>query len=150
MNGLAQSAGSERRARRERRREGGVFLRWERRTGFDRRGVYPITGVLRDSPYVLAGVLVATNVLSVLDFVLTYVELETGVASEGNAVMAWLFAQDPLVAWGFKAAAGVAAALVVWRFRRYRQILAVSVLAFLIYAAVIAYHLVGMRAAGLL
>lgn len=140
---------AERRARRERRGVARGLYHPERRTGFDRRGWYPVTGLLRERPSLLIMTLVAANLLSMLDLALTWVELQSGLASEGNPLMAQLFEIGPGAAWLFKFVLGVAASLLIWRFRRYRQILAVSVAAFGIYAAVIGYHVLGLHLVGL-
>ena len=48
----------------------------DRRTAFDRRRRYPVLGSLRDSSWLLLAVLIATNLLSLADGVLTALEIE--------------------------------------------------------------------------
>jgi len=122
----------------------------ERRTGFDRRRRYPVTGTLRRSPLILLAVLVAVNVLSALDFAFTYLQLQAGVASEGNPVLAAMFAQNAGSAWLFKTLVVLAVTLGIWHQRKHRKVLAVSIVALVTYFLVIGYHVYGMRATGLL
>lgn len=116
----------------------------ERRTGFDRRRSYPVTGTLRDRPHTLVVLLLAVNALSLLDFVLTYVELSTGVASEGNPVMAALFEAGPMQAWLFKTIVIALVSVAIWRGRQTRAILGVAVTAFAVFSVVVGYHLVAL------
>jgi len=92
-------------------------------------------------------VLVAVNVLSALDFVLTQAEMDSGIASEGNPVLASLFEQGPGLAWLFKTVIVLGVSVVIWRQRHRRAILSVAIAALAIYALVIAYHLSGILAA---
>ena len=128
------------------RRAARRFVARDRRTGFDRRKSYPITGALRENPRLLVAVLVAINVLSALDFVLTRTELDSGIASEGNPVLAPLFEQGPGLAWLFKTVIVLGVSVVIWRQRHRRAILSVAIAALAIYALVIAYHLSGILA----
>jgi hypothetical protein len=122
----------------------------DRRTGFDRRREYPVTGRLRDRPALLAGVLVAVNLLSAADFFLTQAELQAGIAIEGNPLLAALFEGGPLSAWLFKTTVVLAVTLVIWHQRHRRPILLVALAAFGIYLAVIGYHVAGiMRTIGI-
>lgn len=123
------------------------FVARDRRTGFDRRRSYPVTGPLRENPRLLLVVLIAVNVLSALDFVLTRAEMSSGIATEGNPVLASLFAQGPGLAWLFKTVVVLAVSVVIWRERHRRAILAVALGALCVYALVIAYHLSGIATA---
>lgn len=116
----------------------------ERRCGFDRRRTYPVTGSLRDRPHSLVTLLAAINALSLLDFLLTYHELESGLASEGNPIMAALFTAGPTQAWLFKSAVVLLVCVGIWRGRHMRAVLGVAVLAFAAFASVIGYHLVAL------
>lgn len=116
----------------------------ERRTGFDRRRRYPITGALRESPATLLVMLVAINMLSALDFVLTNVQLQAGTATEGNPILASLFEQGVGQAWLFKTAVVLAVTIAIWHQRKYRAILNVAVGALIVYLLVIAYHIAGI------
>lgn len=91
--------------------------------------------------------LIAVNVLSLLDFLLTAQELASGLATEGNPVLAPLFASGPLVAWLVKTVLLLLVSLAIWQGRRMRAVLSVAVLAFAVFAAVIGYHLVGVTTA---
>jgi hypothetical protein len=142
----ADAAAPERGARGADRRRTRRFVARDRRTGFDRRRSYPLTGALRENPRLLAAVLVAVNVLSALDFVLTQAEMDSGIASEGNPVLASLFEQGPGLAWLFKTVIVLGVSVVIWRQRHRRAILSVAIAALAIYALVIAYHLSGILA----
>ncbi len=73
----------------------------ERRTGFDRRMPSRVTAVLRDRPVVLLSVLIAINLLSIADWLLTMRVLEVG-AAEGNPVLAAMISTSPTAAFTFK------------------------------------------------
>lgn len=94
--------------------------------------------------------LVVINVLSALDFALTRMQLEAGVASEGNPVLAAMFEQGPGQAWVFKTGVMLLVSIGIWSARKHRSVLLVAIGAFVLYAALIVYHLVGMRASGML
>jgi len=132
------------RRRTERRAGRSGFRLSERRTGFDRREEYPLTGTLRDNPALLFGVLVLINVLSALDFALTYMQLQAGTVTEGNPVLASLFAEGPGQAWIFKAGMMLAVSVVIWHQRKHRAMLSVALIALALYVAVLVYHLAGM------
>lgn len=119
----------------------------ERRSGFDRRREYPLTGPLRDRPLALIVLLAAVNTLSLLDFQLTAYELAQGIATEGNPVMAFLFASGPNSAWLFKTVLVLLVSVGIWRGRRMRPVLGVALFAFLVFSGVLAYHFVGVGAA---
>lgn len=136
--------------RRQDRREQKRFHLPERRTGFDRRLRYPFTGALRDDPRLLLGVLVAINVLSALDFALTYAQLQAGVIIEANLLMAGLFTQNPLGAWFFKTGVMLGVSILMWRARKHRAVLLVAIAALAIYLGLTVYHLLGMVATGML
>jgi len=122
----------------------------ERRTGFDRRIKHYVTGHLRDNPSQLMIVLILINVLSLIDFAFTWVQLQGGVSVEGNPFLAPLFAQNPLVAWSFKTCLVLAVSYGIWTSRRYRPIIIVALMAFVLYGGLFIYHIVGMRATGLI
>jgi len=122
----------------------------ERRTGFDRRRRYPMTGSLRDNPLALLGVLVLVNTLSALDFAFTWLQLQAGVAEEGNPVLAGMFAEAPAKAWFFKSGVMLVVSLVIWHQRKRRAMLSVALVALALYIAVLVYHLVGMSMTGLI
>lgn len=111
----------------------------ERRSGFDRRNQAAVR-VLRDNPSLLLGVLVALNALNVLDWSFTRYEMSAG-AIEGNPVMAALFGFDSAAAGVFKVTLMLVVSFVIWRGRRYRRVLELAVIAAMMYAALLAYHL---------
>ncbi len=140
---LVSRRGADRRGRRVSR-----FL--ERRGAFDRRGRYPILGTLRDEPRTLILLLVLVNVLSLADGSLTGVELFTGVAREGNPILGSVIASSPLWAAFFKVAVILVVSFGIWRWRRYRAVLALAPVAMTTYVWVIAYHVGSLRGLGLL
>jgi hypothetical protein len=98
----------------------------------------------------LASVLVAINALSALDFALTYLQLRAGLITEANPLLAELFAASPGRAWLFKTAVMLAVSLVIWQQRRHRMVIGVAIGALLLYLGIIGYHVLGMRAAGII
>lgn len=130
--------------RRKDRRRSRRFVLHERRSGFDRRLSYPVTGPLREQPLALFFVLLATNALSAMDFLLTYRQLQLGMAIEANPVLADLFAQGPARAWAFKATLMLMITIGIWIYREHRQVLVVATIGLLIYIGLIAYHITGM------
>jgi len=52
----------------------------DRRLGFDRRRRYPVLGTMRDNPWILVGVIVLLNVLSLVEGLFTLAELGLGIA----------------------------------------------------------------------
>ncbi|MHB0976768.1 MAG: DUF5658 family protein [Candidatus Aquicultorales bacterium] len=78
-----------------------------------------------------------------LDYVLTWRALSVG-HGEGNRIMEFLFALGPLPAGAFKIGTNLVVALAIWRFRRYKLILDTGIFAFLAYAGLLSYHLLGI------
>lgn len=124
----------------ERRTARAAFRYAERRTGFDRRAMDGAIAWYRDRPQFIAAALVAVVLLNLADFLLTVRALERG-ASEANPVMAALFEASPALAGSIKLLLGLAVVLVIWRMRRYRRILQISLLALAGFSAVLAYQL---------
>ncbi|MCP4248799.1 MAG: hypothetical protein GY778_17280, partial [bacterium] len=62
-------------------------------------------------------------------------------ASEANPILSVLFDYSPAVAGSFKLLVGLGVVWVIWRMRRYRRILEVSLLALAGFGAVLAYQL---------
>lgn len=145
-----ERTGTDHLPRRGERRQQPRFRLVERRTGFDRRRRYPLTELLRDRPGLLALVLVAINALSALDFALTRIQLDAGVAREGNPVLAALFEQGPTRAWAFKTSVMLLVSIGIWSARKHRSVLLLAIGTLVLYAALVVYHLVGMKMTGLL
>lgn len=127
----------------ERRR---VPARWalqDRRSGYDRRKRYVLTGALHDNVLTLAVVLIIVNALSLLDFVLTFDAIKLGIAHEGNPVLADLFRESAGRAWIFKTGVMLAVSWGIWRERRRRAVLATAVFSLAAYLALTLYHLTG-------
>ncbi len=131
------------------RRSGSVTFRvHERRFGFDRR--HPPRSSWRrryqrlleryhNDQVLIAEVLAVFALLNLADLVLTLDALSGG-ATEANPVMAWLFDLAPAIAAAFKLVVGLAIAVVVWVFRRYRRVLEVSLLLVAVMTGVLVYH----------
>lgn len=113
----------------------------ELRTGFDRRRPSLILGTMRERDWILLLVLALTNLLSLADGYLTFMEVSLGVAQEGNPLLASLYELHPLSAVAFKVLVIVLVSGIIWAKRQYRSMLALSIFACCIYTAVIAYHL---------
>ena len=78
--------------------------------------------------------------LNLADYLLTLRALDRG-ASEVNPVMAVLFDVGPAAAGSVKLLLGFGVVLVMWQMRRYRRILAVSLVALGGFSAVLVYQL---------
>lgn len=92
--------------------------------------------------------LIAINGLSALDFWLTRVQIDAGIAAEANPVLAPLFAGGTFDAWAFKTLVTLTVTVAIWRSREKRQVLVVAVGALVAYVLVTVYHLVGMALFG--
>jgi hypothetical protein len=122
----------------------------ERRTGFDPRRRSPVLGFLRDSRWLLLGLLIALNMLSLADWVLTLTGIGAGATTEGNPVLAGLMGQSLPLAGAFKLVVMLGVSIIVWRGREFRLVLATLVAGVGLYFAVFVYHLVGLTATGVL
>lgn len=131
----------------DRRTGRGAFRIRERRTGFDRRDMSGVVAWYRNHPGVIAAALVGIVVLNLSDLLLTLRALENG-AREANPIMAALFDIDPTVAGSVKLLLGLGVVLVIWRMRRYRRILEVSLVALAAFSLVFAYQLALVVSAG--
>ena len=95
---------------------------------------------LRDSRFALATLLAALNVLNVVDLLLTF-RLLGGRVVEGNPIMRVLIGSDPLVALIVKVVIVAAVSIGVWRQRRYRVVLAASLVFLGAFVILTAYEL---------
>ena len=136
---------TERRIRQRRQKRVPWAFKHDRRSGFDRRADRPggpITQALRelrDRRYALPALLVAINVLNVVDLLLTLVLLGDG-ASEANPVMRVLLGGNPALATIVKVGVIAAVTAELWRQRRYRVILATAVIFFGVFVALTAWE----------
>jgi hypothetical protein len=127
--------------RRRRRR----FRLVERRSGFERRRLEhpgPLAALLlhlRDHPALVLQLLVAVNLLSILDLVITRRIMSLG-AIELNPLMAHLLAQDATSAAGVKIALVGAGTFAIWRLCPRRPALLATLLLLAIFALLIAYE----------
>jgi hypothetical protein len=131
-----------------------IFRLIERRSGFDTRQIvaaghaflrrcwWRLLQEIHNNPRGLLTILVLLNLLNVLDFYLTLWVLANG-HQELNPVMRILYGQDTWLAGVFKIGVGVAIAASVWFARKYRRVLAVTLLIFFAYILLIAYHVYG-------
>jgi hypothetical protein len=129
----------------ERRRESRFVLR-ERRTGYDRRkdsprGLVPacVHVWCREHAWLLPAILIAANLLSLADIVLTLRVLEAG-AVEVNPLLKVLLEFDVYLAATVKAALVAIASLLIWRYRWHRRILPLALVVLAVFAAVVAYQ----------
>jgi len=127
----------------ERRKERAHFVIPERRTGYDRRRPAQVLRTLSESPALLLTVLVAFNVLSMVDWFLT-LHLTSSGAAEANLAVWALMSKNLMVAGALKAAAVLAVSFAIWRWRRYRLVVATALVAVAIYACLIVYELAGL------
>lgn len=119
-----------------------------RRTGFDRRKRDWFFCTLRKGGFGLISLLVLLNVLSLLDGMLTALELMFGIAAEGNPFYAGLIETNGFAAAGFKIVVMMVVSVVIWHWRDHKRILMLVPFALVLYAAVIAYHLGSLRGFG--
>ena len=131
---------AERRTGPERRRRGLALRIPDRRTGFDRRSPGGLLAWYRDHPTLVAASLVAIVLFNLADYLLTVEALERG-AREVNPIMAALFERDPHMALVFKLATASGVVLVLWRLRRYRRMLGVSLVALGGFGMLVAYQI---------
>jgi hypothetical protein len=106
--------------------------------------------VLAERPAILVVLLVALNLLSAADWMLTARALANGAAQEANVLMNALIATSPAAAAAFKALVMLAVTAFIWWARRYRLVLATSLAAVGVYAALMLYHVVGLAYSGAL
>ncbi len=112
----------------------------DRRGGFERRNPRMLLQFFRDRPYRLLALLVALNVMNVLDLLLTMGALRSGLA-EGNPVMGLLLSAGYPAGIVFKIALVAAASLVMWWLRRYRATAVGVIVATSVYALLMVYQL---------
>lgn len=110
----------------------------------------PLTDAVRDHPAVMASVLAAIFGLSLLDAALTTVELHFGLAFEANPILHALYSLHPSAALAFKLAMTVLVIASMWRGRDSRLIVRITLVTFLGYGALIAYHLGSLTGMGVL
>lgn len=130
----------ERRTRPDRRGGRFRFVFFDKRTGFDRRydnGTFLAT--LRSSDGSIVLLLIAINILNVLDLIFTKQALQAG-AQEANPVLAVLFSHDPLVGAVVKVGVIAAASAIFWAFRKYKPVLQTLIAAAAIFGGVVLYH----------
>jgi hypothetical protein len=138
------------------RRQRRVSLVWsERRSGFDRRApasagwvntaFESVLAGLRDSPATVRILLVTVNMLNLADFALTMNALAIG-GREENPIMRSLFDLNPAYAGLFKVVVVLAASLVIWRFRRFRSALQITLVMLVVFMGVFFYHILGLIA----
>jgi hypothetical protein len=120
----------------------------ERRTGFDRRdpGTTRWSRLLwwyRDRPAAVAGAAALIAVLGLTDVLLTWHLIDLG-AREANPIMARLLDGGLGGALWLKAAVIVPVAAAVWTLRRYRRVLAFSLVVLAASAALVAAEALGL------
>lgn len=142
-DGIERRSGVKRRKRR-------VYRFIDRRSGFDRRKRYPLLGTIRDHPRLLVLILVFLNLLSLLDGAFTAFELWLGVAAEGNPVLDAAVQRSPLLAVAVKIGSMLLVTASIWHGRRNRTVLALSIVALALFAAVVAYHWGSLMGMGIL
>lgn len=131
----------------DRRAASRSFVLKERRSGFDRRQAsggpariaVEALEELRDHPSTLVALLVAINLLNVIDHRLTLTALSAG-AIEGNPLMAYLLSASPALAAVLKYLAVLGVTLGVWGLRRFKLVLGAAVLSFFTLAGVVLLH----------
>ncbi len=117
----------------------------ERRTGFERRILRTsylsrVSISLANHRRAFLNVLIAVNVLSVLDFLLTINLLNLGHIWEGNPFIASLIVFNPIVAFLYKTSLVLSVTLVFWRFRRYKSVILATSSTLLFFSVLIFYQ----------
>lgn len=97
---------------------------------------------LRDSRWLLLGIIAIIGILSSLDLTMTIREMSLGV-QEGNPIMRAALGNSVGAAVGIKVGSFVLVSLAIWYLRRYRRILQLAVGAAVLYAALTIYHVIG-------
>ena len=116
----------------------------ERRTGFDRRRSYPVSGVVLSDQRFFAALLIFIGVLGFLDWALTYHALTSLGAAEGNPLMRAAFDAGPGAALALKLTSLAAVVAGMWWLRRYRSVIVLAVTAAGLHVVVIGYHVAGV------
>lgn len=140
--------GVERRVAERRRHRRYRFI--ERRHGFDRRKRYPVLGTMRDHAWIVVCTILLINALSFLDGYFTAAELGLGIAREGNPLLAAADRQGPLVAIAAKFGAMAVISTTVWLGRRRRSVLALALMAVVLFAALVLFHYRVLHGLGLI
>jgi len=131
------------------RRSGGASLCWpERRTGFDRRRSYPVSGALRSNERWFALVLLLIVTLGLADWALTWRALGSLGAQEANPFMRAAFDAGPAQALLLKVASLGVVIAGMWWLRRYRSIIVLAAATAAFHTALVAYHLAGAALLG--
>ncbi len=132
----------------DRRRQRKVYLKWERRSGFDRRRQqtgFPRSTLddtlryMRERPLTVALILLLLNTLNLLDALLTIEALEAG-AREANPIMEALFQSGTGQALAFKLSLIAALSALLWGMRRFKLGLVAALTAVGTYVLVAVYH----------
>jgi len=122
----------------------------DRRHGFDRRKRYPVLGTMRDHAWIVVLTILLINVLSFIDGYFTAAELGLGIAREGNPLLAAADRQGPLVAIAVKFGAMAVISTTVWLGRRRRSVLALALMAVVLFAGLVLFHYQTLHGLGLL
>ncbi|MBW6468773.1 MAG: hypothetical protein K0B85_06405 [Coriobacteriia bacterium] len=125
----------------------GVRASWhwpERRTGFDRRRSYPLSGLIRSDQRYFAALLVLILVLGVLDWALTYNALTSLGAVEGNPLMRAAYDAGPGAALALKLTSLAAVVAGMWWLRHYRSVIVLAVAAAGLHVVLVGYHVAGV------
>jgi hypothetical protein len=129
------------------RRENRVFFYYpERRTGFDRRinsqssVLYSIEYFLSQQRYVFLAVIAFLNLANLADLLLTNFSLQLGF-KEANLILSWLLARSAWVAAIFKLSLIGLVSYLMWRFRRYRYVIRLTLFALAMFLIVILYEI---------
>lgn len=126
------------------RRSGGVSLFWpERRTGFDRRRSYPVSGMLRSDERWFAAILILIVALGIMDWAFTSRALASLGAYEANPFMRAAFEAGPAQALVLKLASLGVVTGGMWWLRRYRSVIVLAAATAAFHIALIAYHIAG-------
>jgi Domain of unknown function (DUF5658) len=146
---VTENSAADCRSDRDRRVARPVFRFRDRRTGFDRRRRSPLLSGLATHDGLFALLVLGFALLSATDWILTLINLRSG-AVEANPVLASLLGIHPLLAASLKLAVTLLLVWVMWRNRAYRQVVAVSLLAFVLYLAVVLYQVAGLAMLGVI
>lgn len=101
----------------------------------------PVTDAIRENTTIYVALLAGVLGMSLLDGLLTTVEVTFGIAREANPVLQAFFGFSPLMALLFKVVLTILVVLAMWRGRDSRLITRIALGTFLGYGALIAYHL---------
>lgn len=95
---------------------------------------------MRDRPWILLLIIIALNVLSLVDGYFTIAELQLGLAAEGNPILDAIAQQNRWMAIWVKVGSVLLVSVIVWLGRKRRIFLQMAIVALVVFGTLAAYH----------